>query len=131
MSLKLHPCLVECDQKGLCSVKCDNDTIAWPTEDLDCLDQLSKDLYELTWIDKEAKPDKQVKRYNDYDFKAYDYTNGEFPGYLRERKAADAYRISGKWVCFLCMFCGLGKVIKLREKGSSKGAVQEYLIPQK
>lgn len=131
MSLKLHPCLIECDQKGIRSSKVDEKTLAWPTEGLDCLDQLSKELNELIWIDETAKPGKQKKRYNDYDFKEYDYTNGEFTGYLREGKAAETYRISGKLVRFLSMFRGFGKVIKLREKGASKGAVQEYLIPKK
>ena len=71
MELKLHPCLVECDQKGIraemnqdCSVDrstvfdCDN------RDDFDLLDDLSYDLHD--------------KGYNDYNFKEYDYITGDF-----------------------------------------------------
>lgn len=71
MELKLHPCLVECDQKGIrakmnqdCSVDrstvfdCDN------RDDFDLLDDLSYDLHD--------------KDYNDYNFKEYDYITGDF-----------------------------------------------------
>ncbi len=71
MDLKLHPCLVECDQKGIRAdispqgiinvetlLKCDN------RDDFDLLDDLSYDLYS--------------KGYNDYDFKQYDYPISDF-----------------------------------------------------
>lgn len=71
MDIKLHPCLVECDQKGIranISLKgkidveslfqCDN------RDDFDLLDDLSYDLYS--------------KKYNDYDFKQYDYPISAF-----------------------------------------------------
>lgn len=66
MDIKLHPCLVECDQKGIRAnisskgeidveslFQCDD------RDDFDLLDDLSYDLYS--------------KKYNDYDFKQYDY----------------------------------------------------------
>lgn len=71
MELKLHPCLVECDQKGIraemhqdCSV--DRATVFNydNRDDFDLLDDLSYDLYE--------------KGYNNYNFKEYDYITGDF-----------------------------------------------------
>lgn len=71
MDIKLHPCLVECDQKGIKAnvsskgeidveslFQCDN------RDDFDLLDDLSYDLYS--------------KKYNDYDFKQYDYPISAF-----------------------------------------------------
>ena len=64
MELKLHPCLVECDKKG---IRAEIDKQGKPKEtfacqdksDFDLLDELSYDLYE--------------KKYNNFDFKIYDY----------------------------------------------------------
>jgi hypothetical protein len=64
MDLKLHPCLVECDQVGI-RAKMDvtgriTDQFSWEDRsDFDLLDDLSYDLYD--------------KKLNDYDFKLYDY----------------------------------------------------------
>lgn len=71
MDIKLHPCLVECDQKGIRAnisskgeidveslFQCDN------RDGFDLLDDLSYDLYS--------------KKYNDYDFKQYDYPISAF-----------------------------------------------------
>lgn len=71
MDIKLHPCLVECDQKGIRAnisskgeidveslFQCDD------RDDFDLLDDLSYDLYS--------------KKYNDYDFKQYDYPISAF-----------------------------------------------------
>ena len=61
MELKLHPCLVECDKKGIRKTA-DGKYATLSDEkrdDFDLLDDLSRDLYK--------------KRYNDYDFKQYDY----------------------------------------------------------
>ena len=71
MDIKLHPCLVECDQKGIRAnmsskgeidveslFQCDD------CDDFDLLDDLSYDLYS--------------KKYNDYDFKQYDYPINAF-----------------------------------------------------
>jgi hypothetical protein len=64
MDLKLHPCLVECDQAGI-RAKMDvtgriTDQFSWEDRsDFDLLDDLSYDLYD--------------KKLNDYDFKLYDY----------------------------------------------------------
>ena len=66
MELKLHPCLVECDQKGIRSkisskgIIDPNEIFHWPDDvELDLLDELSLDLKE--------------KNFNGYDFKQYDY----------------------------------------------------------
>lgn len=66
MDIKLHPCLVECDQNGIkASVspkgEVDESTLfkCCDTDSFDLLDDLSYDLYS--------------KKYNDYDFKRYDY----------------------------------------------------------
>lgn len=61
MELKLHPCLVECDEKGIRKDAKGNCLTLGATkaEDFDLLDELSFDLHK--------------KRYNDYDFKKYDY----------------------------------------------------------
>lgn len=68
MDIKLHPCLVECEENGIKAVIGDNGIIDESTifqrakdkrEDFDLLDELSYDLYE--------------KNYNGYDFKQYDY----------------------------------------------------------
>jgi hypothetical protein len=66
MDLKLHPCLVECDDKGIRAGmdekgKIDSDTLfcCMDREQFDLLDDLSYDLY--------------AKKYNDYDFKLFDY----------------------------------------------------------
>ena len=66
MDLKLHPCLVECDQKGIraeISTKgiVDQSTMfrCEETDDFDLLDDLSYDLYQ--------------RELNSYDFKLYDY----------------------------------------------------------
>lgn len=66
MDLKLHPCLVECDQKGIranISAKGVIDVQSLfrcpDRDDFDLLDDLSYDLYS--------------KNYNNYDFKQYDY----------------------------------------------------------
>lgn len=71
MDIKLHPCLVECDQKGIRAnisskgeidveslFQCDD------RDDFDLLDDLSYDLYS--------------KKYNNYDFKQYDYPISAF-----------------------------------------------------
>lgn len=70
MDLKLHPCLVECDQRGIhasmdaCG-RIDKSTTLQCTDktDFDRLDKLSYDLLE--------------KELNDYDFKLYDYPDSE------------------------------------------------------
>ncbi len=69
MDIKLHPCLVECDDRGIrgnIDVHCNIDESslfkAEPSK-LDLLDELSYDLKE--------------KGLNDYDFKLYDYPNGD------------------------------------------------------
>jgi len=66
MDLKLHPCLVECDRKGIRATISPEGIIDEKTlfrcedrSDFDLLDELSYDLYE--------------KGYNSYDFKQYDY----------------------------------------------------------
>ncbi len=66
MNLRLHPCLVECDKKGIRVgtdkdgfMSLDNLYFAVKPEDRDLLDDLSCDLHE--------------KEFNDYDFKLYDY----------------------------------------------------------
>ena len=66
MALKLHPCLVECDQKGTRAVITPKEIVdknalfrCEAPADLDLLDALSYDLYQ--------------KQYNDYDFKLADY----------------------------------------------------------
>lgn len=66
MDLKLHPCLVECDKKGIRASMDHTGTVdaeslhRWKEwEDLDLLDELSRDLYDAG--------------INDYDFKIYDY----------------------------------------------------------
>lgn len=71
MDIKLHPCLVECDQNGIranINAKGEIDvTSLFQCEeraDFDLLDELSYDLY--------------AKRYNDFDFKQYDYPRGAF-----------------------------------------------------
>jgi hypothetical protein len=66
MDLKLHPCLVECDQHGMRSAYDEKEKVfVWQDqENFDRLDQLSKKLIELG--------------YNNYDFKKYDYSCGEF-----------------------------------------------------
>ncbi|MBQ8145624.1 MAG: hypothetical protein IJ039_02470 [Clostridia bacterium] len=69
MDIKLHPCLVECDAKGVRGVLTKDGKISGTfdpkyEEDLDLLDELSYDLYK--------------KKYNDYDFKIYDYPNSDF-----------------------------------------------------
>ncbi len=66
MDIRLHPCLVECDQKGV-SVSCDQDGyigvgpifLRYVNSDTDSLDEVSYDLRD--------------KEYNDYDFKLCDY----------------------------------------------------------
>lgn len=69
MDIKLHPCLVECDMKGVRGVLTKDGKITGTfdpkyRDDLDLLDELSYDLYD--------------KKYNDYDFKIYDYPNSDF-----------------------------------------------------
>lgn len=66
MDIGLHPCLVECDERGIRARVTpagitDTDALFRMGEsgDLDLLDELSRDLYR--------------KKYNDYDFKIYDY----------------------------------------------------------
>ena len=66
MDIKLHPCLVECDKNGIKATisskgVIDESTLLKCTDrtDFDLLDDLSYDLYE--------------KKYNNYDFKQYDY----------------------------------------------------------
>ncbi len=66
MDLKLHPCLVECDKKGIKGVISskgiiDNSSLfrCEDTDSFDLLDDLSYDLYR--------------RKYIDYDFKQYDY----------------------------------------------------------
>lgn len=71
MRLKLHPCLVECDEVGIRGkldehgrpIK-DTTFLITDKEELDLLDLLSYDLKE--------------KGYNGYDFKLYDYPVGDF-----------------------------------------------------
>lgn len=65
MELKLHPCLVECDQKGIKGKINSNGTVDKDSlfrcddrTDFDLLDDLSYDIY---------------NKYNDYDFKQNDY----------------------------------------------------------
>lgn len=69
MDIKLHPCLVECDKKGVRGNLTKDGKITGTfdpkyEDDLDLLDELSYDLYK--------------KKYNDYDFKIYDYPNSDF-----------------------------------------------------
>jgi hypothetical protein len=66
MDIRLHPCLLECDQKGIRSSideKCQVDAASLLSdtdeENWDRLDELSHDLFK--------------KGYNQYDFKQYDY----------------------------------------------------------
>lgn len=64
MELKLHPCLVECDQLGIRAnidvAGCITDQFSWKDHsDFDLLDDLSYDLHD--------------KKLNDYDLKLYDY----------------------------------------------------------
>ena len=69
MDIKLHPCLVECDQLGIrgaidehCAI--DEETLFKADEsELDLLDELSYDL--------------KKRGLNGYDFKLYDYPNGD------------------------------------------------------
>lgn len=75
MELKLHPCLLECDQEGIRAKLRDNGKIvgalkATPEQrkKFDLLDQLSYHLFE--------------KGYNSYDFKIYDY-----PEKLKDKKS--------------------------------------------
>ena len=63
MDIKLHPCLLECDQKGIRkNFNPDGDTLLASVDqtDFDLLDELSYDLHN--------------KSYNGYDFKKYDYS---------------------------------------------------------
>lgn len=65
MNLKLHPCLLECDQKGI-RVRRNEDGSLLHCEDrsdFDLLDDLSYDL--------------SSKNYNSYDFKQYDYPDSD------------------------------------------------------
>ena len=74
MELKLHPCLVECDEMGIratINIRCElsdfeifKDEKNINTTKFDLLDELSYDLLK--------------KGYNEYDFKQYDYPNNEF-----------------------------------------------------
>lgn len=65
MGLKLHPCLVECDKRGIRSAIVEKGEIDKDTRlEFDLLDELSYDLYE--------------KKYNNYDFKQYDYPISDF-----------------------------------------------------
>ena len=71
MELKLHPCLVECDQKGIRAAvaangQIDPDTILKCTDesDFDLLDELTYALYRAG--------------HNQYDFKQYDYPFSDF-----------------------------------------------------
>ncbi len=71
MELKLHPCLVECDKKGIRAEFNEKGKIIENSifkrkdkTDFDLLDELSYDLYE--------------KRYNNFDFKQYDYPVSDF-----------------------------------------------------
>lgn len=71
MDLKLHPCLVECDKKGIRAVMLPTGQIDESTAlrcednaDLDRLDELSYDLYK--------------KKLNGYNFKQYDYPSADF-----------------------------------------------------
>lgn len=66
MELKLHPCLVECDQKGFRGkisptgfIRKEDQFKRTDRSDFDLLDDLSYDLFD--------------KKLNDYDFKLYDY----------------------------------------------------------
>ena len=66
MEIKLHPCLVECDQKGIKTKITERDKmkreeilVCENRSDFDWLDELSYDLY--------------GKQFNGYDFKEYDY----------------------------------------------------------
>ena len=62
MDIKLHPCLLECDQKGIRkNFDPHGDTLLADVDktDFDLLDELSYDLHN--------------KSYNGYDFKKYDY----------------------------------------------------------
>lgn len=71
MDIKLHPCLVECDQKGIRANISSKGLIDVESlfkhddrDDFDLLDDLSYDLHS--------------KKYNDYDFKQYDYPISAF-----------------------------------------------------
>ncbi len=71
MELKLHPCLVECDQKGIRAVmrptgEIDESTVFQREDrsDFDLIDDLSYDLHD--------------KHFNNYDFKQYDYPSADF-----------------------------------------------------
>lgn len=71
MELKLHPCLVECDDRGIRAELNPDGSVnektalqSKDTENFDLLDELSYDL--------------KKEGLNDYDFKMYDYPHGDF-----------------------------------------------------
>ncbi len=71
LDVKLHPCLVECDMKGIraeitskCEIKVETTFRCSDRSDFDLLDELSYDLRD--------------KNLNDYDFKLYDYPISDF-----------------------------------------------------
>lgn len=98
MDVKLHPCLIECDKKGI-RVACDSDRnigigpifLRSDDADMDFLDKLSYDLRD--------------KGYNDYDFKLYDYPMIEktilnsikLEGDFKEAATKTAKKIHEEW----------------------------------
>jgi len=85
MSLKLHPCLRECDDRGMRELFV-GEALAHPERVADALDALSVALY---------------PEYNDYDFKMYDYPEHAFP-FVSHWDAADKLGLSEKRMRILC-----------------------------
>lgn len=127
MELKLHPCLVECDEDGIRARFLADGTVDESTafldqnrESFDALDLLSYDLYEHTYVDAAGKE----RRFNSYDYKQYDYPAYEFDRYYTLEEAAKVLEMTEKQLQRLC------------RKGKMRGAAQnmrsgQWVIPGK
>ncbi len=147
MSLKLHPCLVECGWRGMNPAVTDGeilpditkgetlpeitDELTLPDADVwasfDYLDRLSYTLYRKLYLKETEDENKEkkltVERINGYDFKMYDYPHHEYETYCTVDEAAA--RLSVKAGC-LVKRCDGGKVSGAVHYPESK----VWVIPQ-
>lgn len=117
MALKLHPCLVECDNLG-CRL---DDDRGLP---LDRLDALSVQLADLSYEDQGKQ-----RTFGLRDFKEYDYSKGEFSEYLSEDAAMAHYRLSRKKLRKRCE----GKKLRgafCRTVETEAGTVIQWFVPK-
>ncbi len=126
MPLKLHPCLVECDDMGIHGLfdadgyVIDNSIFdeGYDKSSFDFLDKLSYSLHELEYTDSDG----EKKICLDYDFKMYDYPSYEFDDYKTVKEANAVLGIGEK------------KIVRMCKKGHLPGVVVhadtgEWLIP--